>query len=53
MTDKPPTFDEWYEANHKGYTFEATYMGPTSDPKIAFKMLTRELRDYVSEMVKK
>lgn len=47
---KFPTFDEWFEQKY-GETFNKShqYTGNTYDN--AFRALTREMRDYVSEMV--
>lgn len=46
-----PSFDQWYEANHMGFSFDAHYMKMRDEPLPALKALARELRKYVSEMV--
>lgn len=45
------TFDEWYKRKH-GYAFDEEYMQPNMMISDAMKVLSVELRKYVSEFVK-
>ena len=44
------TFDEWFEKKH-GETFKEMYEYTGNTYDACFRALTRELRDYVSDMV--
>lgn len=47
-----PTFDQWYQDKHMGFTFDAHFLQGTTTVKQLMTALTREIREYVSEMVK-
>lgn len=45
------TFDDWYKAKHGGFSFDAHHLLPDHDKGKAFMALTKELRDYATDMV--
>lgn len=48
-----PTFDEWYAKNHMGMTFESHYHLPHNTIQTVITGLSKELRNYISEMAQK
>lgn len=49
---KLPTFDEWFFARY-GATFDELYQRPELRVSDAISALTRETRDYLTDMVSK
>lgn len=47
------SFDEWYKLRHFGFSFETQNMAPGQTIQSFITVLSREIRDYVSEMVQK
>lgn len=46
------TFDEWFEERNNGKSFEEMYCTPSNLVSDSMKELSRQMRNYVSEMVK-
>lgn len=51
MKDRP-TFDEWFAAKNHGMTFEEMYQIGGLQFTDTMRALTRETRDYVTEMMR-
>lgn len=49
---KLPTFDEWFEAKHGG-PWDHFYEKPGTLISLSFRALSRELREYTSEMMQR
>ena len=47
-----PTFDQWFERKHLD-TFDALHMQPSMRIEDAMRALSKAVREYVSEMVKR
>lgn len=45
-----PDFDTWYAQKHGGFSFEANNQRPEMSFKEAFFALSKETREYISEI---
>ncbi|MBC7202545.1 MAG: hypothetical protein H5U29_03325 [Pusillimonas sp.] len=48
---RPPTFDEWFAQRNSGLSFDEVHMGDGALIDKSMKELSRQMRDYVTEMV--